>query len=127
MTALKRTNKKHIIECEKNLLLAMRNSDVRALDELLHEDLLFNDPGGNTVTKAKDLEIHRSGVISFSEMQSEEPMINLIEDIAVVSVIIELQGKYLDQPIEGKLRYTRVWKLFGDSCKVVAGSCVNMP
>lgn len=113
-----------IIEIEKQLLAAMKSSNIRVLDELLHEDLLFVIPSGEVVTKQKDLETHESGSLILEEISSSIDSISLIEETAVVTLSSHIRGKMLQQSFEGQFRYIRVWKLFGDQLKVIAGSCV---
>ncbi|ARS40522.1 DUF4440 domain-containing protein [Sphingobacteriaceae bacterium GW460-11-11-14-LB5] len=116
--------REQIILNEKRLLTAILNGDVADLNLLLHEDLLFNLPNGITITKAMDLETYTSGSIDVNSIIPSEQQINLINDTAVVSVKIELKAIYASQAIEGIFRYLRVWKLFDQEWKVIAGSCV---
>lgn len=120
------TKKEQIISSELKLLAAMKNSDVKQLDELLHEELLFHIPNGQVITKAMDLDAHRSGVMHIYALLPSEQVIHVLEDTAVVSVKMELKGKYIDQPIDAAFRYIRVWKLVNDSWKVIAGSCIQL-
>ncbi len=115
-----------IIESEERLLASLKNSDVEQLDELLHDHLLFIIPNGQTITKAMDLAAYRSGHMSIEAIASSEQVINVIDDTAIVSVSIALQGKYIDQVLDGKFRYLRVWKLYGHQWKVIAGSCIPL-
>ena len=115
-----------IIENEKHLLEALKNSDLKKMEVLLHDELLFHIPNGQTITKAMDLESYRSGLMTIHEISSEEQVIHVIDNIAVVSVVIKLKGKYTDQLIDGKFRYLRVWKLVGSDWKVIAGSCIPL-
>ncbi|HTA28807.1 MAG TPA: nuclear transport factor 2 family protein [Bacteroidia bacterium] len=114
--------KEQIIESEKKLLTAFQSNDTTILDELLHDDLLFVIPTGQTITKAMDLENMRSGNMTVHSISSSDQQINLIGDNAIVSVLIELKGKYLEHNIDGKFRYIRVWKLINDTWKVIGGS-----
>lgn len=50
----------------------------------------------------------------------------MIEDLAVVTLVMETKGKMMNMPIEGKFRYIRVWKKFANGVKVVAGSCTEL-
>ncbi len=43
--------KKEIEELENKILSALQNRDIKTMEELLHENLLFNLPSGQTVTK----------------------------------------------------------------------------
>ncbi len=113
-----------VIINENDLLEAMKTSHVELLDKLLHDDLLFNGPTGETATKAMDLNNYRSGTINLHTVESSDLMLRVIGDNAVVAVTIEIKGNYLGQEIDGKFRYLRVWKLFEDNWKVIAGSVV---
>jgi len=119
-------SKESIISMEKEILDAMRNSDVEKLNELIHEDLLFNIPSGQTITKDLDLENYRSGNMKIENISSSEQSINLIGDTAVVSVTITMQGKYLEHILDGKYRIIRVWKVFVNTWKVIAGSSIQL-
>lgn len=69
------------------------------LDELIHDGLLFHLPNGQIITKAMDLEAHRSGIMVVDSIFTSEQLINLIdEDTAVVSVKVKLKGSYINQP-----------------------------
>lgn len=119
------TSEKSTIESLENELLdAMRNANVEALDKLIHPDLLFNSAMGQTITKEIDLESYRSGLMVVDKISTSDQQINLIGDTAVVAVTIDMDGKYGAQPISGKVRFLRVWKQCDKSWQVIAGSSV---
>jgi hypothetical protein len=120
------TPKAEVIANEKNLLSAMKTSNVELLDQLLHDELLFNGPSGETATKAMDLENYRSGNINLHTVESSDLILNMVGDDIVVAVTVEILGNYLGQEINGKFRYLRVWKLFENNWKVIAGSVVTL-
>lgn len=122
----KEKSKEIIVKVEKEIVMAMKNSDVKKLNELLHEELLFNIPNGQTITKALDIETYSSGNMRIDEIKSTEQEINLIGENAVVSVIVEIKGNYFDNPIDGKFKILRVWKLFNSQWKVIAGSSIGI-
>jgi ketosteroid isomerase-like protein len=113
-----------IIQAEKKLLQAIRNSDIGVLDALLHDDLLFNLPNGQTITKAFDLDSYRSGKMHVNSLEATDQMIQVFEDSAVVCVTLALQGTYDGHAMDGIFRYIRVWKKFGENFKVIAGSAI---
>ena len=121
------SKKEQITLNEDRFFAAQKNSDVEQLNELIHDALLFHLPNGEIITKAMDLEAHRSGVMTINSALPSEQQINLIdEDTAVVSVKVKLKGKYIEEPIEATFRYIRVWKLSNDKWKVIAGSCIQL-
>lgn len=113
-----------IVEIEKQLSEAIKKSDVEILDELLHADLLFVLPSGELVTKQMDLEIHKSGNLLVEEISSSIDSIKLIKDNVVVILSSKIRGQMSEQNFEGQFRYIRVWKMFGNQLKVIAGSCM---
>jgi ketosteroid isomerase-like protein len=116
------TQKEQTIDCENSLLNAIRNADINTLDRLLHDSLIFNIPTGQTITKEMDIENYRSGIMVVYDISATDQIIKTIENISTVVVTIHLKAKYADQIIDGKFRYLRVWKLFDNSWKVIAGS-----
>lgn len=116
------TQEEQIIENETRLSNAMKASDIKALDELLHDDLIFNIPTGQTITKSMDIENYQSGMMKVSEISVSEQIIKSFDDIFTVAMTLHLKARYAEQEVNGKFRYLRVWKLFGNSWKVIAGS-----
>lgn len=118
--------KDSIIKMEKSLLEAMKSCDVQKLDELLHEELRFTIPNGDTITKTIDLETYRSGNMKIVDLKSSNQEINMIDDCAVVSVRIEMKGFYFNFPLDGIYKIIRVWKLLDEQWKVIAGSSIKI-
>jgi hypothetical protein len=115
-----------VVNAEIELLTAIKNTDVPVLEKMLHDDLLFNLPDGNTITKEFDLNSYRSGRLKVDSLEASDQIINIIDDTAVVTVIISLKGALDNNPVNGAFRYIRVWKQFGESLKVIAGSCIAL-
>lgn len=111
---------------ESELLKAMTTNDVALLDELLHDDLLFNGPDGRTGTKALDLANYRSGGVQLRRAEASDRMISAIGDVVVVAVTVQLEGSYLGVRADGRYRYLRVWKHVDGAWRVIGGSVVAM-
>lgn len=120
------TQDEQIIECEERLLEALKTGDIQALDELLHDNLIFNIPTGQTINKEMDIENYRSGIMTVYDISTSDRTIKTDENVATVVVTVYLKAKYADQIIEEKFRYLRVWKLINNTWKVIAGSGVQI-
>jgi ketosteroid isomerase-like protein len=112
---------------EGKLLEAFSNCDEESLDELLHDELLFVIPTGQVITKSEDMEAIRSGKLVADSVVASDRKVNVIGDTAIVSLQMEMKGRYAGQPFEGRFRYIRVWKQFGSAWKVIAGSGMQLP
>jgi Domain of unknown function (DUF4440) len=111
-----------ILEAEEQLRVAMLESDVIALDELLAPELLFTNHLGQLLSKKDDLEGHRSGLLKINALIPSELHILAHEAVAVVSVRMRLSGTYGGSPANGDFRFTRVWSVVagGTSWHIVA-------
>lgn len=118
--------KKEILDLENRLYNAIKESDIQTLDELLHHDLLFIAPSGDVITKEIDLKTYREGQLKIHELIPEVENLNIIDDMAAVTLTLELKGNYIGQPFEAKYRYIRFWKEFPEGIKVVGGSGIQI-
>lgn len=108
-----------IASYEERLMNAMRNSDVNALDKLLHNDLVFIGPDGTTITKEMGIEAYRSGQIKISDMSATNCTIRLVDDLGIVTVSVDVRGEF----IQSKVCFLRVWKhRDGGVWRLVAGA-----
>ena len=114
------------IKLESGLIDAMKVGDVGALDEMLHDDLLFAIPNGQTVTKEMDLGNFKQGFIVLDELTLEDAVVSLIGDNAIIASLIYLAGKFHDQPFQGHFKYLRIWKSFDDRWKVIGGAGIHI-
>lgn len=115
-----------IVARESALLRAMTTNDVALLDDLLHDDLLFNGPDGQTGTKAQDLANYRSGGIQLRRAEASDRLVSAIGDDVVVAVTVALEGSYLGVRVDGRYRYLRVWKRCAGAWRVIGGSVVAL-
>jgi hypothetical protein len=111
-----------ILEQESKLYKAIKESDIGALDELLHKDLLFIIPTGEVITKEIDLKSYSDGALKIDELLPDVEHLNVIDDLAVLTLKMGLKGKFNNLPFEVTYRYIRFWKKFDEGIKVIGGS-----
>ncbi|MGX1752291.1 nuclear transport factor 2 family protein [Sphingobacterium mizutaii] len=114
--------KEDILKLENQLYEAMKSADIEALDNLLHNDLLFIIPSGEVINKEKDLESYRTGNLKIIELQPDVEHLNIIDDVAIINLKLKLNGSFSGDPFEAQFRYIRFWKEFEDGIKVIGGS-----
>jgi hypothetical protein len=85
---MEQTPTAQIIACETQLLEAMQTSNAEQIAQLLHDQLLFNLPTGETATKAMDLANYRSGNIHLTSLTPSDRTIEVIGDNALVTVTV---------------------------------------
>ena len=111
----------HILEAEERLRLAMLNSDVNALDRLLAPELIFTNHLGQVLRKQDDLNAHQSGLLNIETLIPSEQYIQLLGNVALVTVRVHLVGSYAGVISNCDFRFTRVWTLSShDTWQIVA-------
>ena len=103
-----------IVEAENKLFSAQLVSDVDALDQLLHDDLIAVAPTGQVLTKKMDLDSHKAKTMIIEDASTIIDEIKIMGDTALSIVTMTAKGKMMGTPLEGKFRYFRVWKRVGD-------------
>lgn len=112
---------------EEELRQAMLSSDVETLDKLIADSLAFTSPTGDVIDKQTDLNVHRSGIQKLYKLIPSEQKVYCYENVATVTVKMQIEGEYENNPISGKFCYTRVWAKFKDDWKVIAGHVSALP
>ena len=111
-----------IEQLETRLRQAQLAADVPALAELLADDLLFADMRGRLVTKAEDLEAHRSGLLRITAARPLQQIVRVLNETTVVtSVMAEMEGTAAGHAFHEQVRYLRVWAQQAGQWRVVAG------
>ena len=111
-----------INEAESQLRQAMLESDVKVLDSLLDDKLVFTNHLGVTMGKEDDLEAHQQKVVQLKHLTLSDLQIQVLPPgtTGVVTVAAHIVGSFLGDPFEDTLRFTRIWQKEDDGWKVVA-------
>ena len=115
------TSEASLRACEAALRQAQLAGDVRELDRLVDDALVFTGPNGAVYGKKDDLDAHRRGLIRITRLEPSEERIQRFGHIAVVSVRMEMAGTFEGEDFAGPFRYTRVWCAHADGWRIVAG------
>ena len=112
-----------IVALEAELRRAQLDADVKSLDRLIADELLFTGPDGRLGTKAEDLAAHGSGAVRFREHEPEELRIRTVgDDVRVAVLRTRLAVEAGGAMFSGTYRYTRVWAREADGpWRIVAG------
>ena len=114
-----------ILEVEEQLRLAMLNSDVNALNELLAPELVYTNHLGQVLTKKDDLAAHESGMLEIKVLTPSDHHIQVIGNVAIVAVKVHLVGSYAGVTSDNIFRFTRVWTLSSqDTWHIVAAHSI---
>lgn len=118
--------KDEIIKLEYQLIEAIRTNDIDFIKNVLHDDLLFLAPNGQIITKEMDLTSHRLKQMTVDQLVPTFEDFNIIGDTAISIVVYDTKGVMLGQPINGRFRYIRNWKVINGQVQIVSGACIQI-
>ena len=101
----------------------MLAGDVEALDTLLGDALVFIDQDGARLTKADDIEAHRSGLLTLESIETVSRDVRSLGDAALVWLVASLAGSYAGHSFGGTFAYTRLWRRGAAGWRVEAAHC----
>jgi ketosteroid isomerase-like protein len=88
---------------------AMVTNDADAIGRYMAEDWVIIGPDGRDIDKATFLQLVRSGTLSHDVMTSEDPIVRVYGDAAVVMARAVSGGNYQGRPFREVERYSCVF------------------
>lgn len=115
-----------VIQYEEKFLQALRDTNIEAIRDLIHDRLIYNNPMGKVLTKEMDTDDFRASNPIIESFECIERQIQLFGDTAILTTIVHLKGNFGGHQIDGKSRFLRTWKKFEDGWKIIGAASVNL-
>jgi len=110
---------------ESKLRDAMLASDMKRLDALLADDLVFTNQTGQRLTKADDLAAHNSGRLNLTKIDISDQRVRQSESFAIVTLVASVGGSFDGQSFSGSFAYTRRLGEHGWAVESRGGALLN--
>ncbi len=98
-----------LLKIEKAFADAIVKNDLEGIGRLVADDWIIIDPNGETVDRARFLEVIKSGALTHDVMESEDFRVRVYADSAVVTAITSTKGKFMGQEFSTRERATDVF------------------
>jgi len=98
-----------LLKIEKAFADAIVKNDLEGIERLVAGDWIIIDPNGETVDRARFLEVIKSGALTHDMMESEDFRVRVYADAAVVTAITSTKGKFMWQEFSTRERATDVF------------------
>jgi ketosteroid isomerase-like protein len=102
-------NEKEILALEDKRFGAMIARDFKALEAMLHGDLLYTHSSGVTDTKATWLQAMQSGKTKYKSVNCTDRKVRVIGDVALVTGRAAIEAEIGGQPRSLKLLFLNAW------------------
>ena len=101
---------------EEDLRVAMIESNVSKLQQLLSKDLVFINHLGQVISRDDDLQAHKDQLFTIYDIVYENQQIKLLgfpptsSTVATVTTKVTIDGSFMNGPrSKSQFRFTRVW------------------
>ena len=109
-----------VLKADDAFTAAIAKSDAKAFDGLTSDDYVLTTSLGSIRDKAKNMENLKGGDLTFDKIENEEQKAHMYGDVAVVTGLSKIKGKYKDRVFDDTYRWTRVWVRHGSAWTCVA-------
>lgn len=116
-----------IIKCEERFLQALRSIDINTVEDLMHDDLIYNAASGVVMTKQMDISDFKSANPVIETLECVERKIQTFDNVAVVSTLLYMKATFMGtHKVDGKSRFLRTWKKINGEWKIIAAASINL-
>ena len=98
-----------LIKWENDFAKAVVSNKAETIGDFLPDDWVIIGPDGNIITKARFLEVIRSGLLSHELMESEDIQVRIYGDSAAVTALTRTKAKFGGQEFATHERATDVF------------------
>src|SRR6201993_234715 len=110
-----------LIQLESRFNDALVRADLKTIEEIEADDLIFTDATGTVTSKADEMQSLKSGDAKFESIQMTDTRVQDFGDIAVVTGRLVEKAQYKNSDISGTYRFTDVWARRKGKWEHVAG------
>ena len=100
---------KDLIALENRFNEALVRADLKTIEDIEADDLIFTDSSGMVTTKGDELQSMRSGDVKFESIKMDNTRVQDFGNLAVVTGRLVEKAQYKDADISGTYRFTDVW------------------
>jgi ketosteroid isomerase-like protein len=98
-----------LLNLEKEFTQAIVKNDAEAIGQFLADDWVIIDPDGGMIDKSRFLTVIKSGTLTHESMESDDVVVRIYGDSAVVTALTTSKGKFMKQDFTTRERATDVF------------------
>jgi ketosteroid isomerase-like protein len=118
---------KEILELEDKRFGAMISGDFKALDAMVHDELLYTHSSGSTDSKSSWLASMKSGRTKYKAATCSDRKVRLFGDVAQITGRAAIKAEIGGQPRNLKLLFLNAWTRTPQAWKFVAWQSTPLP
>ena len=120
-------SEREILDLEDKRFGAMIKGDLKALDTMAHEQLLYTHSSGNTDTKPSWLDSMKSGRTKYKAANCSDRKVRVFGDMALITGRAAIEAEIGGQPRSLKLLFLNAWTKTPQGWKFVAWQSTPLP
>lgn len=106
---------------------AQTSGDLKALDALLGDDLIYTHSNAQVDSKATYVGSMRSGALTYKTIEPRDMKVRVFGNTAIITAAAHITAVSNGQPVDNQLRYTDVWVLRDGRWQMVSWQSTRLP
>jgi ketosteroid isomerase-like protein len=106
---------------------AQTGGDLKALEALLGDDLVYTHSSAAVDSKATYVESMRSGALKYTSIEPRDLQVRVFGTTAIITGAAHITAVSKGQPVDNQLRYTDVWVLRDGRWQMVSWQSTRLP
>jgi ketosteroid isomerase-like protein len=106
----KHDEKRQVEAMEEQWRMAQLSGDIEVMGKMLSDDFIGISMSGQVNTKAQQLERIRTHKLVITKIKLDEMKVKLVDSVAIVTCLAEVEGTSEGMSMKGLYRYTRVYQ-----------------
>jgi ketosteroid isomerase-like protein len=98
-----------LLRLEKEFAQAVVDNDAEAIGRFLADDWIIVEPDGGMIDKSRFLGVIKSGALSHEMMESDDLIVRLYGNTAIVTALTKSKGKFMGQDFASCERATDIF------------------
>jgi ketosteroid isomerase-like protein len=121
------STEKDLIALENSFNEALVRADLKTIERIEADDLIFTDAAGLVTSKADEMQSLKSGEIKFASIKMMDTRVQDYGNVGVVTGSLLEKAQYKNTDISGTYRFTDVWAKRKGKWEHVAGQETLVP
>jgi ketosteroid isomerase-like protein len=121
------STEKDLIALENSFNEALVRADLKTIERIEADDLIFTDAAGLVTSKADEMQSLKSGEVKFESIKLTETRVQDFGNVGVVTGSLMEKAQYKNTDISGTYRFTDVWAKRKGKWEHVAGQETLVP
>jgi len=116
-----------VLQVQADRFQAIVDADIKALDSVLADDLVYTHSTGSVESKADFLQSLATGTVDYKALSPSNQRVRIYDDVAVVNGDVDLHVAASGREHHVSMRFTEVYVHIGERWQLISWQSTGIP